>query len=142
MIKQFKGKYSFLSNFYRVKIVIDGKEYPTSEHYFQSMKFPDPDIREKIRTASSPALAKKLARQYKSEVRSDWFDVSLQVMETALKAKFSIPELKQKLLATGEMELQEGNTWNDKFWGVDLKSGEGENHLGRLLMKIRNDLKK
>ncbi len=140
MIRQFKGKYSFLSNFYRVKLHIDGNEYATTEHYFQSMKFLDPSTQERIRTASTPAQAKKLARQYKSEVREDWFDISFEVMEKTLKAKFEIPELREKLLATGEMKLQEGNTWNDVFWGIDLKSGKGENHLGKLLMKLRDEL--
>ena len=61
-------------------------------------------------------------------------------MEEALRAKFNIPEFKEKLLATGEMHLEEGNNWNDTFWGVDLKTGKGENHLGKLLMKIRKEL--
>ena len=140
MIRQFKGKYNFLSNFYRVKLLIDGKEYATTEHYFQSMKFLDPRIQEQIRTVSTPAQAKKLAKQNNSEVRKDWFNISLEVMEKALKAKFEIPELKEKLLATEDKELQEGNTWNDTFWGVNLKTGKGENHLGKLLMKIRGEL--
>ena len=140
MIRQFKGKYNFLSNFYRVKLLIDGKEYATTEHYFQSIKFLDPRIQEQIRTVSTPAQAKKLAKQNNSEVRKDWFNISLEVMEKALKAKFEIPELKEKLLATEDKELQEGNTWNDTFWGVNLKTGKGENHLGKLLMKIRGEL--
>jgi len=139
MIQQFKGKHNFLSNFYRVKLIIDGEEYPSTEHYFQSMKFTDPKIREEIRTTSTPGQSKKLARQYNTLVREDWFDISLEVMEKALKSKFSIPKLKEKLLSTGEVELQEGNTWHDTFWGVDLKTGKGDNHLGILLMKIRDE---
>ena len=142
MINQFKGKYQFLSNFYRAKIIIDDKEYGTTEHYFQSMKFRELDLQEKVRTAATPALAKKLARQMKAHIRYDWIDVSFYIMEKALKEKFAIPELREKLLATGEMELQEGNTWNDRFWGVDLKTGEGDNHLGKLLMKIRGEIRK
>ena len=141
MIKQFKGKYRFLSNFYPVHLIIDGKDYATTEHYFQSCKFKNPVISEKIRTASSPSLAKKLARKHASVVRGDWFDVSLEIMEKALRAKFKNPELKKMLLETGELELQEGNTWHDTFWGIDIKSGKGENHLGKILMKIRNELK-
>ena len=53
--------------------------------------------------------------------------------------KFNIPELKQKLLETGNTELVEGNTWGDTFWGV--YNVEGENILGRLLMKVREELK-
>ena len=140
IIKEFKGIYNFLSNFYPAKIVIDGLEYATTEHYFQSMKFLDPEIQKKIRTTPTPSLAKKLSKRYKK--REDWYDISLEVMEKALRAKFSIPKLHRMLLATDDIYLQEGNRWNDTFWGVDLKTGKGENHLGRLLMKIRAELKK
>lgn len=139
IIKEFKGKYNFLSNFYPAKIVIDGLEFATTEHYFQSMKFLDPEIQKKIRNTPTPSLAKKLSKRYKK--REDWYGISLEVMEKALKAKFSIPKLRRMLLATDDMYLQEGNRWNDTFWGVDLNTGNGENHLGRLLMKIRAELK-
>jgi ribA/ribD-fused uncharacterized protein len=138
IVKEFKGKYKFLSNFYPAKIVIDGLDYATTEHYFQSMKFFDPEIQKKIRNSPTPSLAKKLSKKYKK--REDWYDISLKVMEKALRVKFSIRKLRRMLLATDDMYLQEGNRWNDTFWGVDLKTGKGENHLGRLLMKIRAEL--
>lgn len=141
MINQFKGKYQFLSNFHRAKIFIDDEEYATTEHYFQSMKFIELSLQEKVRTASTPGLAKKVARQYKTDIREDWFDISLEIMEKVLKVKFTIPKLRAKLLATGEIKLQEGNTWHDTFWGVDLKTGKGDNHLGKLLMKIREEIR-
>jgi ribA/ribD-fused uncharacterized protein len=139
IVKEFKYKYNFLSNFYPVKIVIDGLEYATTEHYFQSMKFTDPEVQEMIRKAGTPSMAKKLAKKHKR--REDWHDISLYVMEKALRAKFNIPKLREKLLATDDMYLQEGNRWNDTFWGVDLNTGKGENHLGKLLMKIRSELR-
>ena len=49
-------------------------------------------------------------------------------------------DLKQLLLATGDLGLEEGNTWHDTFWGVDAKTREGENHLGRILMRVREEL--
>ncbi len=140
IVKQFRVKYGFLSNFYPAKIKINGLEYATTEHYFQSMKFTDMKIREKIKTAPTPGLAKKWTRKYKK--RKDWYNISVNVMERALRAKFSIPKFRKKLLATGDMLLQEGNTWGDKFWGVDLKTGKGENILGKLLMKIREEIKR
>jgi ribA/ribD-fused uncharacterized protein len=139
-VREFKNKYFFLSNFFPITIIIDGVEYASSEHYFQAMKFTNPEIQERIRNAPTPSLAKKLAKKYKK--RDDWYDISLSVMEKALRVKFKIPKLRNKLLATDDMYLQEGNRWNDTFWGVDLKTGKGENHLGRLLMKIRAELKK
>ncbi|MHA1986344.1 MAG: NADAR family protein [Promethearchaeota archaeon] len=138
IVKEFRNKYHFLSNFYLVKITLDGLEYKSTEHYFQSMKFIDPKIREKIRNAPTPSSAKKLAKKFRR--REDWFEISLQVMERALRVKFNIPELREKLISTGEMYLQEGNKWDDTFWGVDLNTGKGENHLGRLLMKIRSEI--
>ncbi len=57
-------------------------------------------------------------------------------------AKFTQnPDLLSKLLATGDAELIEGNTWGDRVWGVDLYRGAGENHLGKILMRIRDELR-
>ena len=67
--------------------------------------------------------------------------MKLQLMERLLLKKFddNHPQLQQMLLATGEEELVEGNYWGDVYWGVC--NGVGENHLGKLLMKIRDQLK-
>ena len=138
IVKEFRNKYHFLSNFFPVKIIIDGLEYNSTEHYFQSMKFTDPKIREKIRNTRTPSIAKKLAKKFRK--RKDWFEISLHVMERALRVKFDILELREKLIETDEMHLQEGNQWDDTYWGVDLNTGKGENHLGRLLMKIRSEI--
>jgi len=138
MIKSFTGEYRFLSNFYPAVVVLDGKEYPTVEHAYQAAKTADEAEREKIRLAASPVQAKRLGKVV--SLRSDWDAVKLQIMEDLLRQKFSIPHLKDKLLSTGDKELVEGNWWGDTFWGV--YEGEGENHLGRLLMKIRDELRK
>ncbi len=83
--------------------------------------------------------AKRLGR--KLPVREDWNDMRLEVMRELLAIKFAPGTvLAAKLLATGYQKLVEGNTWNDKFWGVCLRTGEGENHLGRLLMEQRRNL--
>lgn len=65
-------------------------------------------------------------------------DIKLQVMEKALRLKFQNPELRKKLIATGDKELVEGNPWGDRYWGVC--NGSGKNKLGKLLMKIRKEL--
>ena len=63
-------------------------------------------------------------------------------MEDIVRAKFTQnQELKQQLIGTGDAYLEEGNTWHDTCWGVDLKTGEGQNHLGKILMKVRQELK-
>jgi predicted NAD-dependent protein-ADP-ribosyltransferase YbiA (DUF1768 family) len=73
------------------------------------------------------------------KLRPDWESIKLDVMETAVRIKFTDPELAAKLIATGDEELIEGNWWNDTFWGVC--NGVGENHLGKILMKVRADIK-
>ena len=68
-------------------------------------------------------------------------NVKLPIMEEIIRAKFTQnQDLKELLLATGELVLEEGNTWGDLFWGVDAKTREGRNHLGRILMRIRKEL--
>lgn len=139
MIEHFRGDYSFLSNFFPEKITVSGKEYPTVEHYFQAMKTKDPLEREKIRTAETPGKAKRLGRTVK--LRPDWHEIKLKVMEQALRKKFADPELKALLKETGSQELIEGNEWGDKFWGCvqEEEVWVGENNLGKLLMKIRDE---
>lgn len=138
MINRFVDEYEFLSNFYPSPIYDDtGKEYPTVEHYFQAMKTFDPQKRELIRSAESPGKAKRIGRLI--QLREDWEERKLDIMEKALIQKFQIPKLREKLLATGNEELVEGNFWNDIYWGVC--KGEGENHLGKLLMNIREKIR-
>lgn len=138
MIKRFIDEYEFLNNFYPTPIYDnDGKEYPTVEHYFQAMKTFNLQKRELIRLAESPGKAKRIGRLV--QLREDWEDRKLDIMEKALIQKFQIPELREKLLATGDEELVEGNFWDDTYWGVCKE--KGENHLGKLLMGIREKIR-
>ena len=136
MINSFDGKYAFLSNFYEHPITEGKITFPTNEHYFQAMKTLDLTERIAIARAGTPGQSKRMGRSVK--LRSDWEEIKLSVMETALRLKFADPELAAMLKATGEEELVEGNWWNDTFWGVC--NGVGENNLGKLLMKIRAEL--
>jgi hypothetical protein len=58
-------------------------------------------------------------------------------MRECLSQKFADPTLRARLLETGDRDLIEENTWNDRFWGVCR--GHGGNHLGKLLMAIRTE---
>ena len=136
MINSFEGKYAFLSNFYEHPISEGSLTFPTNEHYFQAMKTLDLTERIAIARAGTPGQSMRMGRSVK--LRSDWEDIKLSVMETALRLKFADPELAAMLKATGDEELVEGNWWNDTFWGVC--NGVGENNLGKLLMKIRAEL--
>lgn len=130
------------SNFFPVDLMIDGLRYRSVEHYFQAMKFPDhPDYQERIRAAPKPGGAKKLGKTKEYVIRPDWSTHREVVMMKALKEKFSDrhPELKEKLLATGNAILQEASP-RDNYWGIGSK-GMGQNRLGVLLMALRDELR-
>ena len=138
LIDRFRGEYAFVSNFHRAPFRWCGKDYSTSEHAFQSAKTRDQRQQERIRNARSPAKAKRLGRRI--DLRADWERVKDDVMHSILQARFDVPELRDALLATGDAELVEGNTWGDTYWGrVD---GRGRNQLGRTLMRIRDDIRR
>lgn len=137
MIDYFTGEYEFLSNFYPATVKYKGRVYKTTEHAYQAAKTLDEEEQSKIANAPTPHKSKKLGRKVK--LRPDWESVKLQVMEDVLRLKFKPgTPLADKLVATGDQELIEGNHWHDTFWGVC--GGKGFNHLGKLLMKIRAEL--
>lgn len=141
MIKNFEGEYAFLSNFYFSPMIIDNVVYTTNEHFFQAMKSLNPKERQAITLAPTPGKAKRLGR--KVSLRKDWEDIKEEVMLIGLRHKFSNPELRRKLLATGNQYLEEGNHWCDNFWGVcdcGTCGGQGKNRLGKLLMQVREEL--
>ena len=137
VIDSFSGKYWFLSNFYPCEIVYDGINYPTIEHAYQAAKTLDKVTRLRIAALDRPDQAKKIGKTI--ELRDDWEEVKVCVMYDLLKLKFSQDKFRKLLLETGDNQLIEGNTWGDQFWGV--ASGIGLNALGKLLMKVREDLK-
>lgn len=143
MINNFDGKYRFLSNFADSRLVYDGIEYPTVEHAFQAVKTLDISERKAISKLPTPGEAKRAGRRV--NLRKDWEEVKDGIMYDILKEKFKNPELKEKLLATGNEYLEEGTTWHDNYWGNcycdKCKNIEGKNTLGKLLMKIREELK-
>lgn len=123
------GDNSFLSNFY--------EHGWTVEHRYQAAKTDDAEWVVRILDAPTPSAAKKFGRR--APMRLTWDDEKVSVMLTLLREKFASPDLAQRLLATGDATLIEGNWWGDRFWGVC--DGAGENHLGRLLMQVRDELR-
>lgn len=138
MIDSFRGEYGFLSNFAWCKIKYKGVIYKTVEHAYQAAKTLDKKRKQLISEAPTPGAAKRWGRNV--EIREDWEEIKLDIMLALVRQKFTIPELKKKLLATGKEKLIEGNWWGDTFWGVC--KDEGENHLGRILMRVREELKR
>jgi ribA/ribD-fused uncharacterized protein len=132
--------YGEFSNFSAYPIELKGKQWPTSEHYFQSQKFSGTEHEEAIRLAKSPMIAARMGRSREKPLRSDWETVKDDIMQEALQAKFTQhPFLQALLLKTGEAELIE-HTTNDDYWG-DGGNGKGKNRLGHLLMELRVRLK-
>lgn len=136
MIDSFRNKFAFLSNFLPHKIQYRGMTYPSVEHAYQAAKAVRLNDKIAIRDCDTCREAKKLGQTV--ERIDDWDNKRLIVMEDLLRIKFLDSFLAAQLLSTGDSQLIEGNHWGDRFWGqVD---GQGENHLGKLLMKIREDL--
>lgn len=138
MIDRFDGDYWFLSNFYPSSVTLYGEVYPTVEHAFQAAKCLYPNDRWRIRNAPYPGEAKKIGRRV--ALVDGWDELRLPVMTELVRRKFGERYLRQALAATSGHELVEGNTWGDTFWGV--YHGVGENHLGRILMQVREEVMK
>ena len=137
-IDSFTEDYRFLSNFWPAPITLLGLHYATTEHAYQAMKCVDQfENAEGIRLAPTAGKAKRMGQA--TLVREDWDLIKVDVMRLITRLKYNIPELGMLLLATGDQELIEGNTWGDRFWGVC--DGEGQNNLGKILMEVRDSLR-
>ena len=133
-------EYGCFSNFAPYPIQLDGKEWPTSEHYFQAQKFEDAAHQEAIRRTKSPMIAARKGRDRKKPLRHDWESVKVAVMRKAVRAKFTQhDDLRRILLSTGDAEIAE-HTEKDSYCG-DGGDGSGKNMLGRILMELRNQLR-
>lgn len=136
-IDSFRYEHAFLSNFYPSLLKSDGIVYPTVEHAFQASKSLKAAERREIAQCGSPGRAKSMGRRVK--LRSDWESIKVHVMTQLVRLKFQThSDLRLRLLATGAAELIEGNTWNDRFWGVC--GDQGQNRLGRILMQVRGEI--
>lgn len=138
MINRFEGKYHFLSNFFVCPVRYKGLLYTNSEAAFQAAKATEEKMKQ-VFTYLPPSEAKYLGRRV--QLRPDWEQVKDEVMLDIVRAKFkNNADLRQKLLETGNEELVEGTLWKDMYWGIDLKTGKGENHLGKILMQVREEI--
>jgi ribA/ribD-fused uncharacterized protein len=133
-------KYGCFSNFSPHPVVLKGKTWPTSEHYFQAQKFAGTPDEEEVRQARSPTIAARMGRSRQRPLRKDWESVKDAIMHEALLAKFTQhAELRTTLLATGDAKIVE-HTENDRYWG-DGGDGSGKNQLGQILMQVREELR-
>jgi ribA/ribD-fused uncharacterized protein len=133
--------YGVFSNFSKHPIDLDGKIWPTSEHYFQAKKFEGYHYEEEIRLAKSAALSAKMGNSREYPLRDDWNEVKEDIMYEAIYAKFTQhKDLLALLLQTKDAILIE-HTTNDSYW-ADGGDGKGKNRLGVLLMRLREELLK
>ena len=135
-ITSFMDKWYFLSNFSPAEVEYENMKFPTVEHAYQAAKTLDIPTRQKIQNLSTPNEAKVVGKTI--ELRPNWSKIKLRIMEDLLRQKFKeYTDNYFKLLQTFNRDLIECNTWRDTYWGV--YHGVGKNHLGKLLVKIRNE---
>lgn len=135
-----KDTFAAFSNFYPSTIEISGRTWKTVEHFYQAMKTNDVGQQKAIQDAESPGQAKRLGQ--KVLLRPDWEEIKQVVMLTALRVKFADEPYRSMLLSTGERPIYEDSPY-DKIWGTGVRGhvGEGQNLLGKLLMRVRQELR-
>ena len=137
----FTSAFEPFDNFSAHAINLWGQTFPTAEHAYQWKKFEvtNPTHAERIRTASSPWAAKQITYELR-DYRKDWQKVKLGIMEETLRAKVSQhQDVRDLLLKTSDKIIVE-NSPVDSFWGAGV-DGKGENWIGKIFMKIREELK-
>ncbi len=130
-------------NFSSFGIIMDGDLYPTVEHAYQSGKFIEtaPEIAEKIKKCLSAHEAQKIAFANKDKQAKNWDEIKVEYMEKLLRLKIEQnPYVKQKLLQTKGYLICEDSP-KDNFWGIG-PNRDGQNELGKLWMKLRDEIKK
>ena len=136
----YENEFYVFSNFSSFAIEWKGKLYMTSEHAYHSEKFEDENLKKQIRNARSAHVAFKITEVNKDKYRNDWDKIKLKVMKEILRSKAEQhPYVKKKLLESGNKELVE-DSWRDSYWGWGPNK-DGENHLGKLWMEVRNEFK-
>lgn len=133
------GSYACFSNFAPYAFELDGKYWPTVEHYFQAQKFADTEYELRVQRAYTPKDARTFGRRRDWPLRADWEDVKDEVMLQAVRRKFEThADIRQILLDTGDAQIVENSPF-DYYWGCG-KSGTGKNRLGEILMQVRAEL--
>lgn len=130
-----------LDNFSAHTVRIWNITFTTAEHAFQWKKFAAtrPEISQEILAAGSPDMVKKIATQHTADVPQTWYEERVSVMEQVLRAKTEQHEdVREILHKTGKREIIE-NSPVDDFWGIG-PNGQGQNMVGKIWMKIRDDL--
>ena len=138
VIAGFFGEFSFLSNFYPCQIPSGELVFPSVENAYQSYKWPQ-HLRHQF-VEISAGQAKKLGKIAPRFDAKKWNKKKYDLMHELNWQKYqNNPILKEKLILTEGCDLVETNSWGDMDWGCN-ENGEGENNLGKILMRIREKL--
>jgi len=140
-ILSFEFEYAWLSNFYPSVVKYRGIVYPTVEHAYQAQKFTTDEERLWVASLPTPGKAKRAGAKAPN-LPEDWEQTKIGIMRDLVRQKFGYGPnpLFDKLLATGDCHIEEGNWWGDDFWGTC--HGKGLNILGRIIMEVRENCKK
>ncbi len=134
------GTHREFSNFAPFPIELDGRRWPSTEHFYQAQKFADARMQSEIRKLPNPPAAKNHAVKHKAAIRPDWDAIKDDVMLRAVRCKFEQhAALRQLLLATGDEELIESAP-TDYYWG-EGREGTGQNRLGPIMQRVRAELR-
>lgn len=140
----FSGEFALLDNFADTPVAVDliGEviTYPTSEHAYAAAKSCTDAAHLRVARQRHPGIAKAVGRAV--PLREDWEQVKFDVMWRVLVAKFAQhPDARAVLRSTGDRRIFEGNTWDDRVWGVVKEPRRplwtGRNALGCMLMELR-----
>ena len=129
-----------LDNFSSFKVEYDGYLYSSNEEAYQALGFIEsaPEIADQIKKSHSAHEAQKIAYANRDKIRDDWDSIKLDVMKKLLKAKIEQnPYVLKKLLETKNYVIVEDSP-KDNYWGWG-ENRDGENHLGRLWMELREE---
>ncbi|WP_142696464.1 NADAR family protein [Bdellovibrio sp. NC01] len=143
-----KEQYGGLSNMAGgFPVVVNGLRISTVEALYQACKFSDyPRIQQAIFDQSSPIFAKKVTKPHQDKIRANWENEKIQIMRWCLRVKLyqNWDKFSELLKSTGNKSIVEYSD-KDNFWGaMPVGDGvlEGTNALGRLLMQLREDMKR
>ena len=132
-------QYRYLSNFHICHIEYEGLKFTSTEAAYHSAKFNSTKLKQLLSTMG-PMESLRESRKHKIDIPNWHSTFKFEVMYDVNWIKFNIPELKNMLLDTENKHIVEKNWWRDIVWGQDA-DGNGENNLGKIIMKIRDNLK-
>ncbi len=135
------GANGYLANFSVAPFYLDGREWPTVEHYYQSQKFRcHPELAKRVASSPTAATAKATAKKFREFADPKWASIREEIMYRAIEAKFRQNKfLAEQLIGTGRIDLIEAAK-DDLYWGAG-ESGNGSNRMGTLLMRLRDELR-